>query len=295
MPSRGFWAWIPDFMGSETASGDRASPANISHAQGRTDSYRPSYHDDLIRNGVLPPARGSGSRIFRSTRRTSPNKRRATQTNGPNRVSKPTSKKTSPVASTRRERAKLSQPQTKRPEAKTRHPAARKQNGQFAKFREASIKRSSPPPNAPKAPLADHVREKRSVKASSPPPNAPKAPLADRLNDMDSLFSNLDVADTPLPVLRAPFRDHISSDSCMHPTCPVGEPHEEGLYLHEGRLAEGPHNYFGANNPPPWLWEAYKRVEASEASEMDFVNLQYFISCHLPRFDLCKESFGFRL
>ena len=28
----------------------------------------------------------------------------------------------------------------------------------------------------------------------------------------------------------------------------------------------------------------------SEASEMDFVNLQYFITCHPPCFELCKEE-----
>lgn len=262
-------------MSSETASGvadDRSTEININHAQGRTDSYRPSYHDDLVRNGILPPPRGSGSpRVFRSARRTSPTKGRATQPNGgPNRVSKPTSKKTPPVASTGRQRP-ISRAPAKRPETKTRYPVPRKPNGQFAKIR---------------------GQEQVSVKPSSPPPNAPKAPLADRLQDMDSLFSNLDVANTPLPANRAPFKHHISSSPCTHYLCPVGdEPHSEGLYLNEGRLAARPHNYFGASNPPPWLWEAYKKVEASEASEMDFVNLHYFITCHPPHFELCQEEF----
>ena len=272
MPSNGFWAWVPDFVSSKTASGsaeERSSQVNIRHAHGMTDSYRPSYHDKLILSGVLPPARGSGSRVFRSTRRTSPTKIRATKANGPSRVSKPASKKISSVISTQR-KSPRSQNQTQRPETKARYPISRKKNGQFAKIRKA---------------------EQVPVKSSSPPPNAPKAPLADRLRDMDSLFSNLDVANTVLPAHRAPFKHHVSSDTCMHYLCPAGEPHSEGLYLHEGRLAESPHSYFGANNPPPWLLETYRRVEASEASEMDFVNLQYFITCHPPHFELCKEEF----
>ena len=272
MPSNRYWAWVPDFMCPRTVSGsaeERSSQVNIRHAHGMTDSYRPSYHDELIRDGVLPPARGSGSRVFRSTRRTSPNKIRAAKANGSSRVSKPASKKISPITSTQR-KSPISRNQTQRPETKARYPISRKKNGQFATIRK---------------------EEPVSVKLSSPPPNAPKAPLADRLRDMDSLFSNLDVANTVLPAHRAPFKHHVSSDTCMHYLCPAGEPHSEGLYLHEGRLAESPHNYFGANNPPPWLLETYRRVEASEASEMDFVNLQYFITCHPPHFELCKEEF----
>ncbi|CAF9910216.1 MAG: hypothetical protein HETSPECPRED_009655, partial [Heterodermia speciosa] len=315
MSSRGFWAWVPDFMSSKPVSAltdDRPSQINISHAQGKTDSYRPKYHDDLIRNGVLPPPRGSGSRIFRSTRRTSPNKGRATQVNSSNRVSKPTSKKTSPAGSTQRTRPS-SRPRTERPGTRARYSASREPNGQFAKVRgekPVSVKLSSPPPNAPKAPLADRLHEMDSLFSdldvastvmpahhaslnhpiSSPPLNAPKAPLADRLHDMDSMFSSMDVANTLLPAHRAPFKHYISSTPCTHHLCTVGHQHQEGLYLHEGKLAEQPHNYFGANNPPPWLWEVYKRVEASEASELDFVNLQYFIACHPPCFELCKEE-----
>ena len=275
MPSRGFWAWVADFKSPKTASGvaeDPSTQINISHRQGRTDSYRPSYHDDLVRNGILPPPRGTGSaRIFHSARRTSPTKGRATPANGgSNRVSKHTSKKTSPAASTGRQRP-ISRPLTNRPETKTRYQVPRKSNGQFAKIRK---------------------EEPVSVKPSSPPPKAPKAPLADRLQDMNSLFSNLDVANTPLAAHRAPFKHHISSNQCTHYLCPVGdEPHSEGLYLHEGKFAARPHNYFGASNPPPWLWETYKKVEASEAIEMDFLNLHYFITCHPPHFGLCQEEF----
>ena len=283
MPSRGFWAWIPDIMSAKPASGfeeDRSSQTNLSHAHGRTDSYRPTYHDDLRRSGILPPARarGSGSRVFRSTRRTSPNKKKANNNSSPNRVSKPASastKKISPAAASTSWPKKpiSSRPQTKRPETKARYPAPRKQNGRFGKKSEE--------------------QQPALIIPSSPPPNAPKAPLADRLNNMDSLFSNMDVGNTILPAHRAPFKHHVSSSPCTHYLCPVGgsEPHSEGLYLHEGKLAERPHNYFGANNPPPWLWETYGRVERSEASEMDFINLQYFISCHTPHFELCKEEF----
>ena len=291
MPSHGFWAWVPDFICSKTASGFAEGQINISHAHGKTDSYRPSYRDDLVRSGIIPPARGSGSsRVFRSTRRTPPNKGRATKpANAPNRVAKPASKKTSPAASTRSKRP-ISRPQTNPPETRARHSAPRKQNGQFAKIRKeepVAIKLSSPPPNAPKAPLADRLR---NTGTSSPPPNAPKAPLADRLRDMDCLFSNLDVGNTPSPAHLAPFKHYVSSKPCTHYLCPVGEAHSEGLYFHEGTLSERPHNYFGANNPPPGLWEAYKKVETSEASEMDFINLQYFITCHPPHFELCKDE-----
>ena len=257
MASNGFWAWIPDLLPSRPAD-NQSTQTNTSHAQGRTDSYRPSYHDDLIRNGIVPPPRGSGSgsRVFRSARRDPPAKGRA------NRVSKPGSKKNSPAKSTRPKK-----PTPPRASNKKRRLPARLPNGRFAK------------------------KEPVPVKASSPPPNAPKAPIADRIRDMESLFSNLDVTNTPLPAHRAPFLHHISSTLCTNHLCPIAQLHWEGLYLHEGRIAPRPHNYFGATNPPPWLWEAYDRVERSEGSEMDFVNLQYFISCHEPYFELCKEEF----
>ncbi|KAG7009427.1 hypothetical protein G7Y79_00002g005420 [Physcia stellaris] len=251
MPSDGLWAWIPNFLIPKNATGlpeNISDQVNICHVYGETDSYRPSYQD-LRDRGIVPPPRDSGSRVFRSKRRTAPNKGGVI---GPKRIAK-----------------KARSPTKAQPKIQTFRPTTRMQTRSSARG------------------LQDHAK---LVMPSTPPPNAPKAPLTDRLQSLDSCFTNLDVANTFLPAHRAPFKDYISSTLCTHHLCSIAEPHQEGLYLHEGKLSSKPHNYFGATNPPEWLWKAFERVEASEASEMDFINLQYFLAVHGPYFQLCKEE-----
>ena len=147
----------------------------------------------------------------------------------------------------------------------------------------AAIK-PSPPPNAPKAPRADRLK-------SSPPPNAPTAPLADRLNQMNESFNDMGVGDSTINIIPAPFDCYVSDTQCTHAHCPVGGSHLEGLYLHEGKLSDGPHTFFGATNPPAWLWKAYERLEQCMASDQDMVDLQRFLIYHPPHLELCLESF----
>ena len=251
MPSDGLWAWVPKFLIPKHATGlpeNISDQSTISPANGKTDSSKPSYQD-LRSRGIVPPPRGSGSRVFQSKRRVAPSKGGVI---GPKRI------------------AKKAHPSRKQqPRTRACYPTTR--------MLTRSLDRG----------LQDHAR---LIMPSSPPLDAPKTPLANRLESLDSCFTSLDVANTLLPAHRAPFKDYISSTPCTHHLCSIAEPHQEGLYLHEGKLSSKPHNYFGATNPPEWLWKTFERVEASEGSEWDFINLQYFMALHGPYFNLCIEE-----
>lgn len=251
MPFGGVWAWVPDFLIPKHATGFLE---NITDHVNINHVYgkTDSYKPsyDDLRDRGIVPPPRG------SGPRVFRSKRRVSpnkdRVTGPNRI------------------AKKARPSRKQqPAPKTCRPTTRMQTRSSARG------------------LQDHAE---SIIPSSPPPNAPKAPLADRLQDLDSYFTNLDVANAFLPAHRSPFKDYISSTPCTHHLCSIAEPHQEGLYLHEDKLSSKPHNYFGATNPPEWLWKAFERVEASEASEMDFINLQYFLAVHGPYFELCREE-----
>ena len=265
------WTFIPEHMIHKDATGfpeHLSEYINIPHLYGRTDSYRPFDDNHSGNSGIMPPP-PPGSRVFR----------RSTKFQSGHTTSVSPFKRPSRCYASKRL-------QSWRPRRGTQRLGSRVASKSASRLLEeqlAAIK-PSPPPNAPNAPQADRLK-------SSPPPNAPTAPLADRLNQMNKAFNDMGVGDSAITTIPAPFDCYVSNTQCTHAHCPVGESHLEGLYLHEGRLSDGPHFFFGAANPPPWLWEAYERLEQLVASDPDVVALEHFLICHPPHLELAFESF----
>ncbi|MCJ1224032.1 hypothetical protein MMC12_000675 [Toensbergia leucococca] len=73
---------------------------------------------------------------------------------------------------------------------------------------------------------------------------------------------------------------------CTEPTCPVEEPHSEGLYLHDGNPnATHTHEFgdplpFGLSNPPPAVWAAYDRDLLSLGTPHDNYVWRCFVYHH---------------
>lgn len=61
----------------------------------------------------------------------------------------------------------------------------------------------------------------------------------------------------PIPVFPYP---HLST-RCRQKDCPVKEGHEEGPYLHNGKLRCREGKLFGSSNPPPEIWELYDQMQ----------------------------------
>lgn len=68
---------------------------------------------------------------------------------------------------------------------------------------------------------------------------------------------------------------------------PVQGLHFQGLYLHNGELADRPHGFFGALNPPPNVKDAYARIERYQASDADYDTVRFFVMCHSACFEIC--------
>ena len=267
----GVWTFIPEYMIHRDATGcpqQLSEYINVPHLYGRTDSYRPLYNNHSGNGRKMPPPLLE-SRVSRR-----PTEFRC----GPTTTIGPIQRPSRCYASKRL--------QSWRPRRRTQRLSStvisKSANSQL-KEQPAAIK-PSPPPNAPTAPRAYRLKP-------SPPPNAPTAPLADRLNQLDKAFNDMGVGDSTINIIPAPFDCYISDTQCMHQQCPIGESHPEGLYLHEGRLSDGPHDFFGAANPPPWLWQAYGRLEQLRASDHDLVGLEQFMLCHPPHLELASERF----
>ena len=265
------WAFIPEDMIHKDASGfpeHLSEYINVPHLYGRTDSYRPFDNNHSGNGGIMPPP-PPGSRVFR----------RPTGFRGGHTKTVDPFQRSSRCYVDKRL-------QSWRPRRSTQHLGSTVPSKSATRLLEEQLAaiRPSPPPNAPKAPRADRLKP-------SPPPNAPTAPLADRLNQMDKCFNDMGVGDSTITVIPSPFDCYVSDTQCTHVNCPVGGSHLEGLYLHEGKLSDGPHGFFGAANPPPWLWKAHERLEQLMASDLDMLCLQHFLICHPPHLELASEGF----
>lgn len=93
---------------------------------------------------------------------------------------------------------------------------------------------------------------------------------------------------------------HTSSHPCHHRTrhtdllltSPVKGLHFEGLYLHNGELADRYHGFFGASNPPPDVKEAFDRCQRYEGLAADYDIVRYFCQCHGPfERELCRLDY----
>ena len=72
--------------------------------------------------------------------------------------------------------------------------------------------------------------------------------------------STSDAFEVPVPVFPFP----AGTSRCTRGDCPIKSRHEEGPYLHGGKLRTRKGSMFGASNPPPEIWFLHDRSRNAE-------------------------------
>ena len=85
--------------------------------------------------------------------------------------------------------------------------------------------------------------------------------------------------DIPIPILPFP----AGTSLCKDRDCPIKTPHEQGPYLHEGKLRTREGSVFGSSNPPPEIWVLYDRSGKGDLPGVDdkpFAPVELFVRYH---------------
>ena len=85
--------------------------------------------------------------------------------------------------------------------------------------------------------------------------------------------------DIPIPVFPFP----AGTSRCKNRNCPIKIPHEQGPYLHEGKLRTREGSIFGSSNPPPEIWFLYDRSGNRNLQGTDdkpFAPVELFVKYH---------------
>ena len=85
--------------------------------------------------------------------------------------------------------------------------------------------------------------------------------------------------DVPIPVFPFP----AGTSRCKNRDCPIKTPHEQGPYLHEGKLRTREGSIFGSSNPPPEIWFLYDRSGNGDLPGTDdkpFAPVELFVKYH---------------
>ena len=88
-----------------------------------------------------------------------------------------------------------------------------------------------------------------------------------------------DSFDIPIPVFPFP----AGTSRCRNRDCPIKIPHEQGPYLHEGKLRTREGSIFGSSNPPPEIWFLYDRSGNGDLPGIDdkpFAPVELFVRYH---------------
>ena len=88
-----------------------------------------------------------------------------------------------------------------------------------------------------------------------------------------------DFSDIPIPVFPFP----AGTSRCKNRDCPIKTPHEQGPYLHEGKLRTREGSIFGSSNPPPEIWFLYDRSGNGDLPGIDdkpFAPVELFVKYH---------------
>ncbi|KAL8802856.1 MAG: hypothetical protein Q9182_003543 [Xanthomendoza sp. 2 TL-2023] len=84
-----------------------------------------------------------------------------------------------------------------------------------------------------------------------------------------------------IPVCTASKTEPTQQTAFCLPSCPVEEDmHMTGLYLHEGEMSKSVSFLFGANNPPPDVRAAHRRLMTGGASDEDEDLILSFLAQH---------------
>ena len=85
--------------------------------------------------------------------------------------------------------------------------------------------------------------------------------------------------DIPIPIFPFP----AGTSRCKDRDCPIKIPHEQGPYLHEGKLRTREGSVFGSSNPPPEIWFLYDRSGNGDLPGVDdkpFAPVELFVRYH---------------
>lgn len=85
--------------------------------------------------------------------------------------------------------------------------------------------------------------------------------------------------DIPIPIFPFP----AGTSRCKNRDCPIKIPHEQGPYLHEGKLRTREGSIFGSSNPPPEIWFLYDRSGNGDLLGVDdkpFAPVELFVRYH---------------
>ena len=85
--------------------------------------------------------------------------------------------------------------------------------------------------------------------------------------------------DIPIPIFPFP----AGKSRCKDRDCPIKIRHEQGPYLHEGKLRTREGSIFGASNPPPEIWFLYDRFGNADLQGVDskpFAPVELFVKYH---------------
>ena len=85
--------------------------------------------------------------------------------------------------------------------------------------------------------------------------------------------------DIPIPIFPFP----AGTSRCKDRDCPIKTPHEQGPYLHEGKLRTREGSIFGSSNPPPEIWFLYDRSGNGDLPGIDdkpFAPVELFVRYH---------------
>ena len=88
-----------------------------------------------------------------------------------------------------------------------------------------------------------------------------------------------EIFDIPVPVFPFP----AGTSRCKNRDCPIKTTHEQGPYLHEGKLCLREGSIFGSSNPPPEIWFLYDRSGNGDLPGIDdkpFAPVELFVRYH---------------
>ncbi|CAD6594428.1 MAG: hypothetical protein ASARMPRED_009436 [Alectoria sarmentosa] len=99
------------------------------------------------------------------------------------------------------------------------------------------------------------------------------------ISETSSPSSTPEIFEIPIPIFPFP----AGTSRCNNRNCPIKGRHEQGPYLHEGKLRTREGSMFGSSNPPPEIWFLYDRLREEHlqgAGRKGFAPVELFAKFH---------------
>ncbi|CAF9911600.1 MAG: hypothetical protein ALECFALPRED_007408 [Alectoria fallacina] len=100
-----------------------------------------------------------------------------------------------------------------------------------------------------------------------------------KISETSSPSSTPEFFEIPIPIFPFP----AGTSRCNNRNCPIKGRHEQGPYLHEGKLRTREGAMFGSSNPPPEIWFLYDRLREENlqgARRKGFAPVELFAKFH---------------